>query len=144
VVNQAAPLAGLKSAPSQTAELRLHGCMTDEKDRWQKVYGTDWSEIQKLTVESPNLAEPIHPALPFIKAEAIWATRSELARTVEDVLARRTRALFLDARACHDSAPVVASLLAKELGFSADWENQQVTEFRKTAASYIWDGENKL
>ncbi len=144
VVNQAAPLAGLKSAPSQTAELRLHGCMTDEKDNWQKVYGTDWPEIQKLTVATPDLAEPIHPALPFIKAEAIWAARSELARTVEDVLARRTRALFLDARACYDSAPIVARLLAQELGFNANWETQQISAFQKAAAGYIWNGDHSL
>jgi glycerol-3-phosphate dehydrogenase len=144
VVNQAAPLAGLKTSSSRTAELRLHGYWTDGTGNWQKVYGSDWREIEKLSRDTPEWSEKIHPRLPFIKAEVVWAARSEMARSVEDVLSRRTRGLFLDARACHESAPVVAHLLAQELGFDSAWESRQVTAFRNIAASYIWDGATNL
>ncbi len=54
--------------------------------------------------EDPSLARRLYPDLPYITAEVVWAVRGEMARTVEDVVARRTRALFLNARASH--APV--------------------------------------
>ena len=141
VVNRAAPLAGLKDAPSKTADLHLHGWTETgvNGDSWRKVYGSDWSEIEELSAEFPEWAEPIHPRLPFIKAEVVWAARYEMARTVEDVLARRTRALFLDARACQESAPAVASLLAQVFGRDAEWITRQVAEFHKIVTGYIWN-----
>jgi glycerol-3-phosphate dehydrogenase len=141
VVNQAAPVGGLAATPSRTAELRLHGCLASNSDDvWTKVYGTDWPELQMLSNENPIWGEQLHPRLPFLKAEVIWAARWEMARTVEDVLARRTRALFLDARACHEIAPVVATLLAQELNQSAEWETRQVADFQESVTNYIWDG----
>ena len=67
----------------------------------------------------------------------IWAARHELARTVEDVLARRTRALFLNARAAIAMAPRVASLLAAELGRDAAWQSEQVRSFSDLARRYL-------
>jgi glycerol-3-phosphate dehydrogenase len=60
-----------------------------------------------------------------------------MAITVEDVLARRLRLLFLDARAALEAAPLVAGLMAREMGRDADWEASQVKQFRQLAASYI-------
>ena len=141
VVNQAAPIAGLKAAPCQTAELKLHGSPSQKTsiDSWPKVYGTDWPEIQRLAYQNPEWSEKVHARLPFIKAEVIWAIRFEMARTVEDVLARRTRALFLDARACHEACLVVAQLMAQELRMGAEWQNAQIDACRKTAAGYIFE-----
>jgi glycerol-3-phosphate dehydrogenase len=85
----------------------------------------------------PSLASPLHPALPYCGAEVIWAARTEMARTVEDVLARRTRALFLNARAAIEMAPATARLLAAELGQDEKWEADQVHEFRTLAAGYV-------
>ena len=78
----------------------------------------------------------LHPNLPSTEAEVLHAARTELAETVEDVLARRTRALFLDARAAAACAPRVATLLAEELGRDATWTETQTTRFRALAADY--------
>jgi glycerol-3-phosphate dehydrogenase len=67
----------------------------------------------------------------------LWAARAEMARTVEDVLARRTRALFLNARAAMAMAPETARLLARELGRDEAWQRQQVAGFRKLAEGYL-------
>jgi glycerol-3-phosphate dehydrogenase len=75
--------------------------------------------------------------LPYTQAEVIWAVRQEAARTVDDALARRTRALFFDARASMEAAPVVAALLARELRQNAAWQSGEIARFRELARSYI-------
>ena len=139
VVTRAAEVAGLKSAPAKTAELHLHGWVPQAGEGWLAVYGSDAPGIVKLASENSNWALPMHERLPFSQAEVIWAARFEMARTVEDVLARRTRGLFLDARACMEAAPVIAALLADELDQSPQWQERQVAEFRGVAAAYVWD-----
>ncbi len=141
VVDRAARLGGLAAATSRTAELRLHGWTLDSgaEDEWQRVYGADLPELRKLAAENPELGELLHPALPVRRAEIVWAVRNEMVRCVEDVLARRTRALFLDARASAEAAPEVARLMAKELGRDADWERDQVSSYRKLAERYTWN-----
>jgi len=84
----------------------------------------------------PELAQPLTADLPYVGAEVVWAVRHEMARTVEDVLSRRTRAVFLNAKAALDAAPKVASLMARELGRDANWELAQVAEFQKIAAHF--------
>ena len=69
-------------------------------------------------------------------AEVVWAARHEMARTVEDVLARRTRALFLNARAAEAMAPAVARLMAGELGWDTSRETAEVTAFSALAKGY--------
>ncbi len=81
----------------------------------------------------PNL----HPDLPLNVEDVLHAARHEMARTVEDVLARRTRALLLDARAAMHAAPSVAALLSVELGCGSVWETEQVTAFREVAKGYL-------
>ena len=76
----------------------------------------------------------------YLQAEVIWAVRHEMARTVEDVLARRVRALFLDARAALDMAPLVAQLMAKQLNKDEHWQNAQVIEFKNIARGYLLVG----
>ena len=74
-----------------------------------------------------------------MKAEVVWATRNEMARTVEDVLARRTRALFLNARAALDMALPVADLMASELGWEEATRRKQLSAFRDVASNYTLD-----
>ena len=126
-VDQAATLAQLPEKPCVTQHLHIHGFHKSRKKTRRK-------DAAKSSVRSPSmvrmrtrfasssrlmlgLSEPLHPALPYVKAEVIWAARHEMARTVEDVLARRTRALFLNARAALAMAPAVADLMASELGW---------------------------
>ena len=85
---------------------------------------------------SPGLALPLHPDLPYVAAEVVWAARYELARTIEDVLARRTRALFLNAGAAEAMAPAVAQLMATELGWDEARQSAEVTAFLALAAGY--------
>ena len=81
--------------------------------------------------------EKLHPDLPYTAADVINAVRNEMAQTVEDVLARRTRALFLNARAAVAIAPDVAALMASELGKDEDWITDQLDEFRTISANYL-------
>lgn len=99
-------------------------------------YGTAAQKIIDLAATNPELSELLHPNYPFIKAEVIWATRHEMARNVEDVLARRLRLLFLDARAAFEVAPTVAKLLAAENNFSEDWIQSQILSFQTIAKGY--------
>ncbi len=120
-----------------TASLRLHGAVSSIGDRdVLAVYGSDGDGLRTLLRDRPELGVPLHPDLPYLAGECVWGARFELARTVEDILARRTRALFLDARAASDAAPRVAALLAEELGRSPQWQAEQVASFEKVARSF--------
>ncbi len=79
------------------------------------VYGSDYKKILALMKEDASLKNKIIDDFPYTWAEVIWAVRHEMARTVEDVLARRLRLLFLDAKAALRAAPSVADLMAGEL-----------------------------
>ena len=136
-VNQAAMLARLPEKTCVTRTLNIHGFHPHaEKFGALSVYGSDALVLQDLMRAHPPLAEPLHPALPYTKAEVIWAVRVEMARSVEDVLARRCRALFLNARAAVDMAPEVARLMAGELGEDDAWQRRQLAQFAETAACF--------
>jgi glycerol-3-phosphate dehydrogenase len=99
-------------------------------------YGTDASVVGKLSADDPTHAALLDQALPYTVAEVLYAVREEMARTVEDVLSRRTRALLLDARAAQRAAPLVASIMAQELGYSQGWIESQLTAFNQLAARF--------
>jgi glycerol-3-phosphate dehydrogenase len=137
-VDQAAHLAHLPERACATECLRIHGFSTGAEQHGSlSVYGSDAVEIEKLIASDPKLGEPLHPALPYVKAEVIFAAREEMARTVEDVLARRTRALFLHAKAAWEMAPAVADLLAQELDWSEADKAAQIQAFRQVAGNYV-------
>ncbi len=142
-VDQAATLAQLPEKPCVTQHLHIHGFQEGAKQLGSlavselTVHGSDADEIRKLIQEDARLGKPLHPALPYVKAEVVWAVRSEMARTVEDVLARRTRALFLNARAALDMAPAVAELMALELGWDEGTRTKQLAAFREIASNYV-------
>jgi glycerol-3-phosphate dehydrogenase len=87
--------------------------------------------------ERSGLDAPVHPALPLLRGEVVWAARHEMARTVDDALARRSRALIFDARAAMEAAPAVAELLAQELAREDGWIDEQVAAFENIAATYL-------
>lgn len=136
-VNQAATLARLPERPCVTAHLKIHGCHEPGQE-WSHlaVYGADAPALQELMGSDTRLAEKLHPDLPYCGAEVVWATRFEMARTVEDCLARRTRALFLNARAASAMAPRVAELMAGELRLGQNWQASQVVAFQTLARNY--------
>lgn len=132
-VDNAAFVGKLPVKPCATEHLKIHG-WTDTVDKSDPLhtYGTDVAGIRSLMAEDPSLTELLHPDFHFTKAEVVWACRHEMAMTVEDVLARRLRLLFLDARAAIQVAPVVAEILANE-------GNKYICldEFLKTAKGYL-------
>ncbi len=137
-INQAAMLAKLPEKPCQTEHLSIHGFhLHAEKFGALAVYGSDAPALQDLIRQEPSLANSLHTDLPYCEAEVIWAVRHELARTVEDVLARRTRALFLNAKAACAMAPRVAELMAVELNRDAHWQANQIAVFLKLAKQYM-------
>ena len=140
-VDQAAVLAGLPDRPCPTEDLRIHGA-TDapqadgDGDDGLAAYGSDAAPLRALLDSDPRLAERLHPARPVRAGQVVWAARHELARTVEDVLSRRTRELLLDARASVEMAPRVAALLAEALGRDEAWERAQVEAYTALAEGY--------
>jgi glycerol-3-phosphate dehydrogenase len=134
-VDAAARDAGLTPAPSQTQRLPLHGALGARPvDDALRPYGSDAHELVRLIEGDASLGEPLDPRLPYTGAQVVYGVGAEMARTVEDVLARRTRALFLDAGAARASAPRAASLIAAELGRDAAWANAQAAGFEALAA----------
>jgi glycerol-3-phosphate dehydrogenase len=137
-VNQAATLADLPDRDCVTQNLPIHGHHADAASFGPLAfYGSDAVGLRRLIEQDRALGEPLDAELPYIVAEVIWAAREEMARTVEDVLARRTRALFLNARAALRMAPRVAALLARELGREQAWQLDQVEKFNQTARGYL-------
>ncbi len=140
-VNQAAMLARLPEKPCVTEHLNLHGFYPSaEKFGHLRVYGSEAPLIQELMRAEPELAAPLDAALPYTGAEVVWAVRREMARTLEDVLARRTRALFLNARAAMRMAPRAAELMAAELKLTAEWRGEEVERFLGVAGGYVLGG----
>jgi glycerol-3-phosphate dehydrogenase len=139
-VNKAAIIAGLEKRPCTTEHMKIHGWLThgDESDPLH-FYGSDMIDLKRLINDKPGLGEKLHKELPYVKGEIVWAVRKEMARTVEDVLSRRTRSLLLNAGASMDSAPEVARIMAEELGFDRKWQELQVDQYIKLAKGYLPD-----
>jgi len=122
----------------KTKELPIHGYKKEtDFNKPLYYYGTDEEEIQSIIQNDKSLVEQIHPSLPFIKAEIVWAVQHEMCMTVEDFLSRRTRALLLDAKAAIESAPSVAEIMAKEMYKDIDWIKEQVVSFNSIAKNYL-------
>lgn len=137
-VNHAALLGKLPDRECATKNLNIHGFHPQaEKFGSLRLYGSDAPAIQELMRTNPELAQPFSDALPYFAAEVVWAVREEMARTVEDVLCRRTRALFLNAKAALEAAPRVASLMARELNQASQWESAQLAAFRQVATHFL-------
>jgi glycerol-3-phosphate dehydrogenase len=137
-VDQATLVAGLEERPCVTRDLHIHGHhRSAEQFGSLHAYGSDAPEVRTLLRESPELAQRLHPGHEVAAGEVVWAARNEMARTVEDFLARRCRLLLLDARASMEAAPAVARLLAAELGRDDAWQRRQVEEYRALARGYL-------
>ncbi len=138
VVDQATLVAGLVPRPCATETLRIHGWLKqiDPEDPLH-VYGSDAPAVRGLAEDRSELGNPLHDRLPLTGARVVWAVRHEMARTVEDVLARRTRALLLDARASVEAAPEVAKIMARQLKRGRKWQKEQVAAYGSVAEGYI-------
>jgi glycerol-3-phosphate dehydrogenase len=136
-VDKAGQSAGLNQADCKTKNLKIHGWIEKNDDSYLSIYGADAAAIKKMMEENSSLAEKIHPGYPYTRAEVKWMLKNEMAITLEDVLARRIRLLFLDAKAAMEAAPAVAMLMAKEMNKDQSWVNEQVDGFIKLAKGYL-------
>jgi glycerol-3-phosphate dehydrogenase len=145
IINKAISLKRLPKKECRTERLSIHGAMpTVARENHLYLYGTDRNGIDNLIKENALLGDKLHERLAFLKAEVIWAARYEMARTVEDVLARRVRALFLDAEAALEMTEEVASLLAQELNRDEAWKLTQISTFTELAKHYCISGSDVL
>lgn len=127
---------GFKKSHSITKELKLFGYSTDVIEYPLISYGSDANKIEFIQKELHNYGK-LHDRLPYLQAEVIYHVRYEKARTVEDVLLRRTRAMFLDAKAALESAQLVADLMAIELGLDDEWKTKQLHNIELIAEKFI-------
>jgi len=159
-VNTAIAQGGLPERACRTATLPIHGAeiglradvlppkaegrlWSDGENDPLHFHGSDLAAIRTLAGADPDWGRQLHPGLPYLMAEIVWAVREELCMTVEDALSRRTRSLLLDARAAMECAEAVAALLAKELNRDLAWQQAQVEEFRRLAAGYLPEAQVK-
>jgi glycerol-3-phosphate dehydrogenase len=133
---------GLPRERCITRNLRLHGYMEhpDPCNRLQLCYGSDFIHVIRLHKENPSLARALHDDFDFTAGEVVWAVRREMARSVDDVLARRLRALYMNAKSSVEMAPAVASIMAGELGKDDIWERGEVEKYSAIAKRYMLAG----
>ena len=127
-----------KSTKCRTKKLALHGATGESIEKTDSSlathlrsrFGNDAAAIMALIDDDPSLGEPLVEGLPYVRAEAIYAVRHEMATTLGDVLDRRTRARLLARDAAVANAQRTAELMAPELGWTADDVARQVAAFK--------------
>ncbi len=144
VVDLAARVGGLPPKASCTAELPLHGASNIAGTDWEAtsedpldIYGSDRNALLELMEQQTGYAARLVPQLPYLTAQVAWAVEHEMARSVEDVLSRRLRALLLDARASMAAAPAVAQLMQQLLQKDDAWRSSQLDAFCDLAQQYL-------
>jgi glycerol-3-phosphate dehydrogenase len=138
IINKAMLIGGLPDKPCETRHMAIHGAVknVDRTDHLY-VFGSDIPKLKALINENPELDELLDDRLPYKKVEVVWGVREEMALTVEDILARRTRALLLDASASIAMAPIVAKIMAEELNKDKDWVTDQVNTYNALGNEYL-------
>lgn len=135
VVDKAIAVAGLNKIKCKTKGIRIHGYL-ETPDNNFTVFGSDEEKINELIQQQPLLNQLLDDQFPYKEAHVVWAVRHEMAITVEDILARRLRILFLNAATAIRVAPRVAVLMAAELNYNDQWIEDQVKEFTQLANQY--------
>ena len=120
-----------------TSSLKLTKDKINNSSDRLMIYGDRSFEIGKMISGNPALGIPIDPKLPYTRAEIIWICRNEMPLMVEDILARRTRSLFLNAQASSEIAEEVAWLMAGELGYGIKWQEEQIESYNQLVKNYI-------
>jgi glycerol-3-phosphate dehydrogenase len=127
----------LEKRPCVTKELCLASDFAQYGSRRFSLYGNKSGDIEKMILENPEAGKLLHPGFPYTKGEIIWICQNEMPVTLEDVLARRIRMLFLDAKASIAMAPVVAEIMSEELGWDKDHTENQLSAYRQLALNYL-------
>jgi glycerol-3-phosphate dehydrogenase len=140
IIDKAIKKGKLSAKACNTEHLAIHGnkiTTSSDRENHLYIYGSDLPEIIELLQNEPELKEKVHPDHEFTMGEVVWAIRNEMARTVDDILARRVRLLFLDARAAIESSEKVARLLAKELGHDEAWISKEISNFKGISKGFL-------
>ncbi|MCI4442952.1 MAG: glycerol-3-phosphate dehydrogenase/oxidase [Lentimicrobium sp.] len=140
IMDKAISVHNLPNSACKTEHIAIHGnqkTTSSDRENHLYIYGTDIPAILQLQENEPELKEKLHSNYEYTMAEVAWAIRHEMARTIEDVLARRVRLLFLDARAAIACSEKVGDLLAKELGYDETWKQNQIAVFKKLANGFL-------
>ena len=145
-LTHAIPVGGLPDVACRTEKLSLQGAPDEHQNIRDlqdplRYYGSDATVIEKIASENSIYAEPLHPHLPYCGAEVVWAIRHEMAIRLEDVLARRTRALLLGAEDSKKAAPRTAEIMAEQLGHDNHWVGRQLKEYTALADGYLISNE---
>ncbi|WP_447641124.1 MULTISPECIES: FAD-dependent oxidoreductase [Chitinophagaceae] len=136
-IDKAIEVGEIPAKPCVTEGLHIHGYDTHVNHQEEMhFYGSDLSALEKLIVEHPDYAEKLVPDYAYTVANVVFAVRNEMALKVEDVLARRIRLLFLDARAAVAASRKAAEVMAKELGKTQEWIEREVSDFTELAKVY--------
>jgi len=136
VVDRVCKRLGASDRKSVTKNLHLFGHTTDRGISRYGEYGTDQEAVARTADTQPHGSERLHSYFPYVSGQVTWAVKNEMARTVEDVLARRTRALFLNAEASREMAPKVAQIMATHLDRGTNWIDREVSAFNALASQY--------
>ena len=136
-INKAIKAGFLDRRKCVTSNLKLTSLTMSNSSNRLHIYGEGAPVIEKMIKEEPVSGKPIDSRLPYTKAEIIWICRNEVPLTVEDILARRTRALFLNARVSGEMATEVAAIIAGELGFDMKWQKEQIEKYNLLVNNYI-------
>jgi len=139
IINKAIATRNLPVRECKTEHISIHGNLktnTADRENHLYIYGTDIPKIHELQKQNPNLNEKLHPNYDYTLAEVVWAIRHEMARTIDDVLARRVRLLFLDSKAAIECCEKVADILAQENGHDEIWKQKQISDFKTIANGF--------
>ena len=137
-VDKAIEVANFKPSSCKTVNFKIHGYSNESDYSEFSIYGSDATKIVEFINTDITYPDKLHLKYPFTKGEVIWFVRNEMARTVEDVLARRFRILFYDAQAAIDMSAKVAEIMQLELGRDNEWMNNQIFQFKNLSKGYLF------
>ncbi|MCP3928112.1 MAG: glycerol-3-phosphate dehydrogenase/oxidase [Bacteroidetes bacterium] len=138
-IDESIKTGNLKATPCSTEHLPLFGYSEEnfaDSDPLA-VYGNEKKSILSFIEENPDMGERLHPEFPYLKAQVVWGCKYEMARTLEDVLARRFRILLLNAKAAIEAAPETVKIMDSVLKKGKNWQKQQLEDFKKQANNYL-------
>jgi glycerol-3-phosphate dehydrogenase len=127
----------LNKAKCITSDLKLISVTKNNSIERLRIYGDHSIDIEWMISEDPRLGTLVDSRLPYTKAEILWICRNEMPFNLEDILARRTRSLFLNARASKEIAPGVAGLMASEFGYDQKWQEEQIESYNELVKNYL-------
>lgn len=137
VLNEVIAKGKLEQRVCITETLSIHGNQENPGTAHNYYYGSDNDVLEKLYSTDASLKGQFHPLLNYTKGHVIHAIRNEFALTIDDVLARRTRALLLDAFAAKEAARVVGEIMRAELNETNEWLEHQLIQFEMISSGYL-------